>query len=257
VTEPGALWAVIPAFNEAPTIREVALLTLRVIPWVIVVDDGSDDGTAAALTGLPVVLLRNRKNRGKAMSLWRGFRYALGRDASAVLSVDGDGQHAPEDIARLAAASRRLPGQFLIGARARRGRGVRYLANRFADFWISWASGYRIPDSQSGLRLYPRALLAVLRVRHGRPRGFVFESEVLIEGARLGFNAHPVPVSARPRRGPRPSHFRPLLDVLRITAMVAGRLLAGGLNLGGLYRSLTRRAHLPGERGTTPARRSL
>jgi glycosyltransferase involved in cell wall biosynthesis len=245
VTGQGALWAVIPAYNEAPTLREVALSTLRAVPRVVVVDDGSDDGTAAALAGLPLVLLRNRKNRGKAMSLWRGFRYASRHGASGVLTLDGDGQHAPEDIARLAARSRRLPGQLLIGARARparRGHRARYCANRCADFWISWAAGYRIPDSQSGLRLYPSALLAVLRLPHGKARGFVFESEVLIEAARLGFQAHPVPVSARPRRGPRPSHFRPVLDVLRITVMVAGSLLRRGLYLQGLYRSLTRPA---------------
>ena len=99
MTPHGDYWAVIPVYDEAPTIREVALRTLRVIPQVIVVDDGSCDGTAEALTGLPVVLLRNRRNRGKAMSLCRGFGYAL---------------H----------ARRRAP---------LRGR-ARYYAKRFADF---------------------------------------------------------------------------------------------------------------------------
>jgi glycosyltransferase involved in cell wall biosynthesis len=247
VTHDGDYWAVIPVYDEAPTIREVALRTLRALPRVIVVDDGSCDGTAEALTGLPVVLLRNRRNRGKAMSLWRGFRYALSRGARGVVTLDGDGQHAPEDITGLLAAARRMPGQLLIGARSRharrrapvRGR-ARYYANRFADFWISWAAGYPIVDSQSGLRFYPRELLGKVKVRHGKTRSFVFESEVLIEGARLGFEARPVPVTARPRLGPRPSHFRPLVDIARITRMVAGRLLARRLYLGGLYRSFRR-----------------
>jgi hypothetical protein len=149
------------------------------------------------------------------MSLWRGFRYALSRGARGVGTLDGDGQHAPEDITRLLAAARSMPGQLLIGARSRharrraplRGR-ARYYANRFADFWISWAAGYPIVDSQSGLRFYPRELLGKVKVRHGKTRSFVFESEVLIEGACLGFEARPVSVTARPRLGPRPSHFR-------------------------------------------------
>lgn len=79
MTPHGDYWVVIPVYDEATTIREIALRTLRELPRVILVDDGSRDGTAEALTGLPVVLLRNRRNRGKAMSLWRGFRYALAR----------------------------------------------------------------------------------------------------------------------------------------------------------------------------------
>ncbi len=247
-------WAVIPVFDEAPTIREVASRALRELPRVIVVDDGSCDGTAEALVGLPVVLLKNRRNRGKAMSLWRGFRYALARGAGGVVTLDGDGQHVPEDITRLLAAARRMPGQLLVGARSRHARRsaplrsrARYYANRFADFWISWAAGYPIVDSQSGLRFYPRELLDKVKVRHGKTRSFVFESEILIEGARLGFEARPVPVGAYPRRGPRPSHFRPLVDIARITRMVAGRLLARRLYLSGLYRSLRRPVRLMDE----------
>ena len=214
MTPHGDYWAVIPVYDEAPTIREVALRALRALPRVIVVDDGSCDGTAEALTGLPVVLLRNRRNRGKAMSLWRGFRYALSRGARGVVTLDGDGQHAPEDITGLLAAARRMPGQLLIGARSRharrraplRGR-ARYYANRFADFWISWAAGYPIVDSQSGLRFYPRELLGKVKVRHGKTRSFVFESEVLIEGACLGFEA-------RRGTGNRPPPPRPEAEPL-------------------------------------------
>ncbi len=245
----------IPAYNEAATLREVALGALAVLPRVIVVDDGSEDGTAEALEGLPVVLLRNRRNRGKAASLWRGFRYALRRGARGIVTLDGDGQHAPEDIRRLLQEAARHPGRLLIGARARaprRSARARYLANRFADFWISWAAGYPIADSQSGFRLYPAGLLRALRLRHHRARSFVFESEVLIAAARLGSRAIPVPVSACARRGVRPSHFRPCLDIARITAMVAWKLLARGMYPAGLYRSLYAPAWPEDDRVRTP-----
>ena len=98
--------AVIPVYNEVATARRVVERTLAQLARVIVVDDGSNDGTSAALDGLPVTLIRNPRNLGKAASLWRGIALALAEDAEAVVTLDGDGQHRPEDIPRLLAAHR-------------------------------------------------------------------------------------------------------------------------------------------------------
>ena len=95
---------VIPAYNEAMTIRQVTQRALKQGECVIVVDDGSFDGTAAALAGLPITLLRNPRNLGKGPALWRGIEQALRKGAQAVITLDGDGQHRPEDIPRLIAA---------------------------------------------------------------------------------------------------------------------------------------------------------
>ena len=119
----------------------------------------------------------------------------------------------------------------------------RYLANRIADFWISWAAGQPIEDSQSGFRLYPARLLRELTLKHGPKQSFVFESEVLIEAARRGVNCLHVSVCVAPRLGARASHFRPVLDILRITTMVGLKLLARGLYPQGLYRSLIGRRY--------------
>jgi glycosyltransferase involved in cell wall biosynthesis len=236
--------AVIPALDEAATIRAVAEEALRQAALVIVVDDGSADGTAGRLEGLPVTLLRNPANLGKGASLWRGMEHALAQGVDAVVTLDGDGQHDPADIARLIAAWRQSPRSIVIGARLADSRNIpmyRYLANRFANFWIAWASGCPIEDSQSGFRVYPAALLRRVRVAHGPGAGFVFESEILIEASRLGFGCAAVPVAAIYPRAARPSRFRPVLDVLRITRMVAWKLLSRGLYLNGLASSLMRR----------------
>ena len=97
----GNVIAVIPALNEALRIREVVEGALRECDRVIVIDDGSDDGTAACIADLPVVLLRHERRMGKGASLRDGFREALRLGAAAVLTMDGDGQHLASDIPRL------------------------------------------------------------------------------------------------------------------------------------------------------------
>lgn len=233
---------VIPAYNEAATVRDLAARALAYCPRVIVVDDGSTDGTAPALAGLGVSLLRHDANRGKAAALWSGIQLALAQAAAGVITLDGDGQHAPEDIPRLIAAAQRHPDRVIVGARrADRSQAPlsRYCANRFADFWLSWTCGQRLTDSQSGFRLYPAGLFRGLTLDHDKAHGFVFESEILIEAAWRGVRVAEVPIAAVYLPGNRRSHFRPV-DVLRITRMVAGRLLRRGLFLPGFYRAFLR-----------------
>ena len=231
-------WVVIPAYNEAATVRGVALRARRECPNVIVVDDGSTDGTEQALAGLDVTVLRNDENCGKAGSLARGFDYALARGAIGVLTLDADGQHVPEEIPFFMQQAWDQPNLFLVGARRREQRRVsfcRYAANRIADFWISWAAGLPIEDSQSGFRLYPAQLLRDVTLPHDQKHGFVFESEIMIEAARRGFCSGTVSVTVRSRSGPRESHFRPIVDIARITRMVAWKLLSSGMCPAGLY----------------------
>jgi glycosyltransferase involved in cell wall biosynthesis len=235
------VWVVIPAYNDGATIRDIAVRALAVLPRVIVVDDGSVDATSDALAGVAVVLLRNERNSGKAASLVRGFEFALAHGATAVITLDADCQHRPEDIPLLAEAARHHRRHVVIAARllaAKDAPKSRRRANRVADFWIGWAAGHRIADSQSGFRLYPAELLKGIELAHDRAHGFVFESEILIEAARKGFLTAAVPVAAIYPVAARASHFRPVRDIARITRMVAWRLLRSGLNPAGLVRSL-------------------
>lgn len=247
MTEPRDLarsyWVVIPAYNEVETVRDVAMRARQQCPNVIVVDDGSTDGTARAVAGIDVTVLRNEENSGKAGSLLRGFEHALAHGAIGVITLDADGQHAPEEIPVFFTAAMNVPDVFLIGTRQRDKRKTsfwRYGANRVADFWISWAAGQPIDDTQSGFRLYPATLLRSIDLAHGKERSFVFESEVLIEASRVGTPIRMIAVGVAPRMGPRPSHFRPVCDIAKITVMVAGRLLSRGMYPAGLYRVICR-----------------
>lgn len=229
---------VIPAYNEAARIHAVANEALQYAP-VIVVDDGSTDNTVAELNELSVTILRNELNRGKAFSLSRGMQYALGLGAQSVITLDGDGQHAPADISLLLDVARQYPRDIVIAARLHSRHNApkaRRIANTVADFWISWAAGQAIVDTQSGFRLYPAELL---RSHMPKPRakgGFVFESEILITAVRQGFNCVAVPIETVYHASARASHFRPVADITRIVLMVAGKLLQRGFYPQGLWR---------------------
>lgn len=232
---------VIPAYNEAATIRTLATAALKIVPDVVVVDDGSTDSTVEQLEGLAVSVLRNERNAGKAASLWKGFEHALAIGGQFVVTLDGDGQHNPEDMPRLLSTAERSPQSIVIGARLHDKRNFptrRYYANQFARFWISWAAGYPIADTQSGFRVYPASLFEIVTRHDVAWNGFVFESEVLIAAGAKGIRSIAVAIPGIYPKGARASHFRPVADIARIVFMVAGRLLRRGMYPVGLWRSL-------------------
>lgn len=244
---------VIPAYNEEKTISDVARGALLATPHVVVVDDGSTDGTAAAVADLPVRLIRLEINRGKAAALQRGFAFAESLGIRGVVTLDGDGQHRPEDIKRIAAAGLASGEHIIIGSRLGdpdKFPKARLRANRIASFWISWAAGHPIEDSQSGFRFYPAKVLHRLAERDKLSSGFTFESEVLILAARHGVLTKAIAIPALyDGVMHRASHFRPVRDITHIVLMVAWKLISRGMYPMGLYRSLVR----PAERGLQAA----
>jgi len=227
---------VIPALNEALRIREVVEGALRQCDTVIVVDDGSDDDTTERIADLPLTLLRHPRRMGKGASLRDGFRAALKRGAVAVVTMDGDGQHAADDVPRLLDAGNRHPGAIVIGARLRKRANqplYRRLANEFGDWGIAIGCGLRIADTQSGQRLYP-AVVAALDDVPGED--FVYEAQILISAVRrVGAGIVSVPIESRyaqvaDAEAPkfRASHFRPLRDLWRITSHVVRQVLQHG-----------------------------
>lgn len=235
------VWIAIPAFNEARTIRGLARKALALCPRVIVVDDGSTDTTLQELEDLPLTVLRQPSNRGKAAALRLAFAEARRLGASCVLTLDGDGQHDPDDAPALLRARRNHPDRLIVGSRLHDKAQfplARWRANRFACFWISWAAGHPIADSQSGFRVYPAAVLGIATGDKVRGNGFTFESEILIEAADQGIQTLAVAIPGRYPPNARPSHFRPVADIAKIVLMVATRLLKKGLYPAGLWHSL-------------------
>ncbi|MBK0400870.1 glycosyltransferase family 2 protein [Limibaculum sp. M0105] len=218
-------WTVlIPAHNEAKTIRGVVEGTLQHLHDVIVIDDGSTDATAKALDGLPVEIIRHERNRGKGWRLAEGLQRAVSRGADGVITLDADGQHDPDDIPAFLVAADSAPGALVVGDRSLERSSMpmnRRAAIRFGDFFIGWAAGQTVNDAQCGLRLYPAAIIREVPVPENEREHFVFETAILLRAAAAGKRVVRVPIRARYQGfQQRPSHFRPVTDTLRIARTV-------------------------------------
>jgi glycosyltransferase involved in cell wall biosynthesis len=222
--------AVIPAYQAAPSVGEVVRGTLAVLPEVLVVDDGSTDATAEVARQAGARVLSLPVNRGKGTALAIAFADLFGRGATGVVTLDADGQHLPAEIPKLLAAAA-PDADLVLGVRDHLFDGmsrVRRVANRISSRAISLAAGAPLADVQTGFRFYSRRL----HERIGFPAGrFEAESAVVVRAARAGFSVIAVPVHLGFADGRTTSHFRPLIDSLRIAVAVTRARLAARRSL--------------------------
>lgn len=223
--EENEVCAVIPTYQNAKTLLKVVADVHRVVDTVFVVDDGSNDGTAALLdkaTGneRPEKVLTHPKNCGKGAALKTGLTYARQQGFRYAVTVDADGQHRADDIPALLKAVEEEPDALAIGSRGLQHENMpakSIFANRFSNFWFALQTLQRLPDTQSGLRVYPLRHLHGLRWMSAR---YEAELTLLVFSAWAGVKLLPVPVSVYyPPRDQRVTHFRPGRDFTRISVL--------------------------------------
>lgn len=223
--EENEVCAVIPTYQNAKTLLKVVADVHRVVDTVFVVDDGSNDGTAALLdkaTGneRPEKVLTHPKNCGKGAALKTGLTYARQQGFRYAVTVDADGQHRADDIPALLKAVEEEPDALAIGSRGLQHENMpakSTFANRFSNFWFALQTLQRLPDTQSGLRVYPLRCLHGLRWMSAR---YEAELTLLVFSAWAGVKLLPVPVSVYyPPRDQRVTHFRPGRDFTRISVL--------------------------------------
>lgn len=223
----GKVCCLIPAHNEGETIARVIRIARPLVHGIIVVDDGSEDRTALVSKDEGAVVLSHARNLGKGMALRTGFAYALRHGFDAVITLDGDGQHDPEEIGKFLSAYEGDRGDIIIGSRLWNPKAVpkyRLIPNRIGIFCISRAAGCRIEDTQSGFRLYRKEVLEQIQLTG---TGFETESEVLMKAGRRGFRIHCIPVAAIYHENYR-THFRPVRDFYRISMQFLKIIFPGG-----------------------------
>ncbi len=203
------VFALIPGYNEAPRIGPVIAEARRHLP-VVVVDDGSHDGTAGVAEAAGATVLRQVPNQGKGAALRAGFRHALDAGAAAVVTLDADGQHDPAEIPAFLAAWEARHAPLIIGRRAFHEMPlVRRIANTLGTWTFSRAVGRHIPDNQSGYRLIGSRLLPLLL--GSSETGFEFEVEMIATAIRADIPIDWVPI--RTIYAGEPSHIQPIAHV--------------------------------------------
>lgn len=204
---------VIPCFNEGTSIAALVPAVREHLPRVIVVDDGSTDDTAALAEGAGAVVVGHERNRGKGAALRTGLSLALKLGFEWAVTLDGDGQHGPDDLPSFLRCARESGASLVIGNRMPDARAMPWLrrqVNRWMSRRLSRHSGRHLPDTQCGYRLLHLAMWAAMPLKTER---FEVESETLMAFVTAGCAVEFVPVRVIGRG--RTSHIQPVADSLR------------------------------------------
>lgn len=186
--------ALIPAYNEEAAIKRLIEEVKKHTDNILVVNDGSSDRTGDILRELRVDYLSHEKNQGKGASLIDGFKYLVNKEFDYILTLDGDGQHAPDDIPAFIESAAQTGADMIVGNRMADTKDMpfdRYLTNRFMSFVISKLAGQRVPDSQCGFRLIHKKVLQSIDIE---TKNYDTESEIIIKASQAGFKISSVPV---------------------------------------------------------------
>jgi len=213
---------VIPTYNNENTLVAVIDLVLEYGFEVIVVNDGSTDHTNEILNQCrdKIKIISYDINRGKGFALKSGFNYAQQRGYKYTLTIDSDGQHYAGDIPLFVEAVEKYPNAMIVGNRNLAQDNMpkkNSFANRFSNFWFAVQTGQKLPDTQTGFRLYPLGRMKNIRPFTSR---YEAELEILVRCAWRGIRIVSIPI--RVYYAPdeeRVSHFRPGVDFLRISLL--------------------------------------
>lgn len=208
---------VIPAKDESRSLPGVLQELRRLHPdaELVVVDDGSSDGTGDMARTNGATVVRNPYSLGNGAAIKAGVRASRGR---LVVCMDADGQHAPADVARL--LEMQAQGyDMVVGARSG-GRSQaspwRHLANTFYNVLASWMTGHRILDLTSGFRAADAARFR--EYLHLLPNGFSYPTTITMAFFRAGYRVGYLPIEVRKREGK--SHIKPLRDGVRFLLII-------------------------------------
>ncbi|MBN1599202.1 MAG: DUF2062 domain-containing protein [Bacteroidales bacterium] len=212
---------IIPTYNNDKTLAGVVEGALKYTDQIIVVNDGSTDSTKEILNNYNNITVINiPDNSGKGNALRTGFRKALELDYKNAITIDSDGQHNPDDLTKFIEHLSLEPETLVIGARNMEKDcvpGKSSFGNRFSNFWYWVETGRKLPDTQSGFRLYPIEKLKNMKFYTQK---FEFEIEVIVRAAWKGIPVKSLPIEVQyfPKEK-RVSHFRPFNDFTRISIL--------------------------------------
>ncbi len=209
---------IIPAFREEKRIANVVREVRKSGLDVVVVDDGSEDGTSATAKDAGATVIRLEQNCGKGVALNTGFDYARNNGYDAVITMDADGQHDPVEVPKFIEAYVRTGIPVLVGNRMAAPESmpfVRRMTNRFMSWLLSRVMGQYVPDTQCGYRLYRCDVIPFVSAQSER---FAAESEILLHVAARGIRIGAVRISTI--YADEKSKISPAKDTMRFLQML-------------------------------------
>jgi glycosyltransferase involved in cell wall biosynthesis len=204
---------VIPCLNEALTIRDLVSRVRTWLPHILVIDDGSSDRTGAFAQAAGAQVIRHDHPQGKGSALVHGWTSARQQGFSWAMTLDGDGQHAPEDLPAFLRCAEQTHARLIVGNRMANPTGMPWLrrqVNRWMSRQLSRLANCDLPDTQNGFRLMHLESWTQLTTAAGH---FEIESEILWRFAQAGHHIQFVPVRVIYER--ERSKIHPFRDTLR------------------------------------------
>lgn len=211
---------IIPTYNNGTTIASVIHDVLQYTHNIIVVNDGSTDGTEQSVSHIEhITIVAYKPNRGKGFALRRGFKKAIELGYEYAITIDADGQHFAKDLPAFITKLQQDGPTLIMGARnmqtALNVPGKSSFGNKFSNFWYKVETGIELPDTQTGYRLYPLQPISNMKFF---TRKYEFEIEIIVRLAWAGVKVCSIPVTVYyPPKAERISHFRPFKDFTRIS----------------------------------------
>lgn len=213
--------AAIPAYNEAAYIGGIIKTTKKYVDQVIVVDDGSIDGTGNIAEQSGAIVVRHGENLGKGAAVSTAFEIARKIKPLALVLLDGDGQHDPRAIPLLLKPIHQEQADMVVGSRFLADNPIpkyRVLGLSVLNLCTNLGSGIKLTDSQSGFRAFSRRAIESLSFSE---KGFAVESEMQFQAAQHGLKVVEVPIitnyNGKTRRSPVIHGFGVLFRVLKLT----------------------------------------
>ena len=221
---PPSFCIVVPTYNNQLTMGDVIKDILKVTPDLVVVNDGSTDGTDKVLSAIPgITVIPHERNLGKGAALISGLQFAAHSNYNYTITMDGDGQHLAVDLPKFLEEMENHPDALIVGRRNLAGGGKRLksrLLRAHSNFWVWVLTQKWVGDSQCGFRAYPLASILELPLKKQK---YDFEIEVLVMALWADTPIREVPIAVNYVAGSK-SHFRPFRDFMLVFALIISLL---------------------------------
>jgi glycosyltransferase involved in cell wall biosynthesis len=216
------VFCVIPAFNEEKTVRKIVERALLYVNEVVVVDDGSDDGTYEEAISGGATVIKQEHNCGAGKAIRIGVEKALNANADLIVTLDADGEHDPDDIPRLVHGVTEKNANIVVGSRFLDQRMHAYkmpilnkISNKISTSLMNSVFKTHITDSQSGFRVYTRNVFEQVNCEEDK---YLYLTEVLIKAIQKGLIVAEIPITSVYRRDKKLRHS--LKESFQYTALL-------------------------------------